>query len=170
MAIMSIPTLQTNCHGQARLTAILMAIVTNTRVPAGQGALLDRARLRTLLDEAVTKAVTIICAPAGSGKTSTLRTWIEHARRTYRIVLVSARSEHDEQGFWLSLLAQLQNGPCTPTPTFDGAAMVNRLLSELGESNPPTLLIIDDAHDLGQDALVNLASLLSRLPSHVPPA
>jgi LuxR family transcriptional regulator, maltose regulon positive regulatory protein len=160
---MSIPTLQTNCDGQARL----MAIVTNTRVPARQGALLDRARLRTLLDEAVTKAVTIICAPAGSGKTSMLRTWIEHARRTYRIVFVSARSEHDEQGFWLSLLAQLQNGPCTPTPTFDGAAMVNRLLSELGESNPPTLLIIDDAHDLGQDALVNLASLLSRLPSHV---
>ena len=132
-----------------------------------QRGLLDRERLRNLLDEAVTRQVTVICAPPGSGKTSLLRTWIEHARGTYRVAFISARGEEDEQGFWLSLLAQLQHARGTPTPVFSGAAMVNRVLSELGEDSTPTILIVDDAHELGQDALANLATLLGRLPAHV---
>jgi LuxR family maltose regulon positive regulatory protein len=129
--------------------------------------LLDRERLRNLLDEAVTRQVTIICAPPGSGKTSLLRTWVEHARGTYRLVLISARGEEDEQGFWLALLAQLQHARGTPTPVFDGPAMVNRVLTDLGAESTPTILIVDDAHELGQAALANLAALLGRLPAHV---
>jgi LuxR family transcriptional regulator, maltose regulon positive regulatory protein len=132
-----------------------------------QSGLLDRERLRNLLDEAVTGPVTIICAPPGSGKTSLLRTWVEHARGTYRLVSISARGEEDEQTFWLSLLAQLQHARGTPTPTFDGPAMVNRVLSELSADSTPAILIVDDAHELGQAALVNLAVLLAKLPSHV---
>ena len=134
---------------------------------SGQRGLLDRARLLGLLDEGVSRAVTVICAPPGSGKTSLLRTWVEHARDAYRIVLVSPRSEDDEQGFWLSILAQLQHERGTPTPVFNGATMVNRVLSELREERVPTILIVDDAHELGQDTLANLATLLSRLPHDV---
>jgi LuxR family maltose regulon positive regulatory protein len=143
-----------------------MALVTNQGAATGRGTLLDRERLRNLLDEAVARQVTVLCAPAGSGKTSLLRTWIEHALHTYRIVFVSARDEDDEQGFWLSILAQLQSEPGTPTPVFNGASMVNRVLAELAD-DAPTLLIIDDAHDLGAEALVNLTTFLSRLASHL---
>jgi LuxR family transcriptional regulator, maltose regulon positive regulatory protein len=129
--------------------------------------LLDRERLRDLFHEAVTRQVTVVCAPPGSGKTSLLRTWIERARDTYRIVYVSARSEDDEQGFWLTMLAQLRSAPGTPTPVFSGPAMVNRVLSELGAENTPTALIVDDAHELGQGALANLTTLLGRLAAHV---
>src|SRR5476649_1498243 len=97
--------------GQARLTALS----TNHGAALRQRGLLDRERLRNLLDEAVARQVTVICAPAGSGKTSLLRTWIEHARATYRVVFISARGEDDEQGFWLSLLAQLEHARGTPT-------------------------------------------------------
>src|ERR1700734_3076765 len=107
------------------------------------GGLLDRERLRNLLDEAVTRQVTVISAPPGSGKTSLLRTWLEHARNAYRIVFVSGRGDEDEQGFWLSLLAQLQPAAGPPTPVFNGAAMVNRVLSALEANNAPTLLILD---------------------------
>ena len=129
--------------------------------------LLDRERLLKLLDEAVTRQVTVISAPPGSGKTSLLRTWIEDARAVHRVVFVSARREDDEQGFWLSLLAQLQQARPTPTPVFSGAAMVDRVLSELREDSAPTVLIVDDAHELGPDALANLATLLGRLDTHV---
>jgi LuxR family maltose regulon positive regulatory protein len=132
-----------------------------------QRGLLDRERLRNALDDAVARQVTVICAPAGSGKTSLLRTWLEHARNTYRVVFVSARDEQDEQSFWLSLLAQLQRAHDTPTPAFNGDGMVSRLLAELSENSIPTLLILDDAHELGQDALANLATLLGRLPIDV---
>ena len=136
-------------------------------VVSGQRGLLDRARLLGLLDEGVTRQVTVICAPPGSGKTSLLRTWVEHMRDAYRIVFISPRSEDDEQGFWLSILAQLQHEHGTPTPVFNGATMVNRVLSELREEQVPTILIVDDAHTLGQDTLANLATLLSRLPLDV---
>jgi LuxR family maltose regulon positive regulatory protein len=144
-----------------------LALGTNQAVVSRRGGLLDRERLRNLLDEAVTRQVTVICAPPGSGKTSLLRTWIEHARSTYRVVFISARGEEDERSFWLSLLAQLLHERGTPSPVFSGAAMVNRVLAELREHSTPTILIVDDAHELGQDALGNLATLLGNLASHV---
>src|SRR6202011_2525758 len=131
------------------------------------GGLLDRGRLLNALDEAVTRRVTVISAPAGSGKTSLLRTWVERSPGTYRVVFISARSEEDEQGFWLALLAELHHARGTPTPGFSGAAMVKRVLSELGEDSTPTILVIDDAHELGQDALANVATLLRGVPLHV---
>src|SRR5476649_2202399 len=89
-------------------------------VIAPQRGLLERERLLKLLDEAVTRQVTVISAPPGSGKTSLLRTWIEHARTAYRVAFISARDEEDEQGFWLALLAQLQQARGAPAPVFSG--------------------------------------------------
>jgi LuxR family transcriptional regulator, maltose regulon positive regulatory protein len=127
--------------------------------------LLDRERLLSVLDEAVTKRVTVISAPAGSGKTSLLRTWIERARRTHRVVFVSARSEEDEQGFWLALISGLAEAPL-PSPSFSRAAMVERVLAELAQRLEPIVLIIDDAHNLTQDALAHVNKLLGDLPAH----
>jgi LuxR family transcriptional regulator, maltose regulon positive regulatory protein len=44
-----------------------------TRAPR----LIDRGDLLTALDRATARKVTIISAPAGSGKTSLLRTWAD---------------------------------------------------------------------------------------------
>lgn len=154
-------------HATAAFQNARLPHVLDAKGEERERGLLDRDRLRKLLDEAVTKQVTVICASPGSGKTSLLRTWIERARGAYRIVLVSARGEEDEQGFWLSLLAQLQHLPGAPTPIFSGAAMVNRVVTEFNEDSTPTVLIVDDAHELGPAALVNLTVLLGRLASHV---
>jgi LuxR family transcriptional regulator, maltose regulon positive regulatory protein len=115
----------------------------------------------------VTRQVTVISAPPGSGKTSLLRTWIEHARAAFRVAFLSARDEEDEQAFWLSLLAQLQHARGAPAPVFSGAVMVARVLAELDEDTTPAILIVDDAHELGPDAVANLATLVSKLPAHV---
>jgi LuxR family maltose regulon positive regulatory protein len=138
--------------------------------------LLDRERLLNALDEAVRKRVTIISAPAGSGKTSLLRTWVERAQSTYRVVFLSARSEEDEQLFWLALLAGIQRAfgaaaeeaVPAPTPGFSGDAMLDRVMSELAEHLEPTVLIVDDLHELGsQDAFARVAKLVAKLPAHV---
>jgi LuxR family maltose regulon positive regulatory protein len=141
--------------------------MTLNRGPVSVRGLVVRERLLRVLDEGLKKSVTIISAPAGSGKTSFLRTWIDQAGDRRRIVLVSARSDEDEQEFWLSLLTGLQIVPPAPAPVFSGAAMVDRVLSELDTHREPTVLVVDDAHELGQDALANVARLLSVLPSHV---
>ena len=127
--------------------------------------LLDRRRLLGVLDEAATKRVTVISAPAGSGKTSLLRTWVEHAQHRYRIVFVSARGEQDEQDFWLALVGGFGEAP-VPSPEFTPAAIVERILGTLAERPEPVVLIVDDAHELTADALAHLHRLLGGLPAH----
>ena len=49
--------------------------------------------------------MTIISAPAGSGKTSLLRAWADRPDRAHRLAIVQVRrDEHDAQLFWLALL------------------------------------------------------------------
>src|SRR5436190_4082037 len=67
--------------------------------------LLDRDDLLQMLDRAVTKRVTLISAPAGSGKTSLLRTWSDRSGKDRRVVFVSVpHDQQDAQQFWLAVL------------------------------------------------------------------
>ncbi len=67
------------------------------------------------LDRAAARKVTIISAPAGSGKTSLLRAWAGRPGRAHHVAYVPVRrDEQDAQLFWLSLLnavrARLRHG------------------------------------------------------------
>ncbi len=123
------------------------------------------------------KKVTIISAPAGSGKTSLLRTWADRPGQPYRLaVLQVQRDQHDAQQFWLALLTAVRQAsavtgraePPAATPEFNGRAMVDRVLSELAGQRGRLILIIDDLHELtSPDALAQLTRLLTDLPEDV---
>ncbi len=75
-------------------------------VAARQG-LIDRHDLIAALDRAVAKRVTIISAPAGSGKTSLLHVWADRPGQDRRIAFMSVKpGQHDAQLFWLALRAR----------------------------------------------------------------
>src|SRR6476659_8981687 len=100
-------------------------------VSAARG-LLDRKDLLQLLDQAVTKRVTVISAPPGSGKTSLLRAWSDRPGEDRRIAFVSVpRDQYDAQQFWLAVLDAIRcSGSANDTrtrtaPAFDGDAMVD---------------------------------------------
>src|ERR1039457_6088531 len=124
------------------------------------------------LDHAATRKVTIISAPAGSGKTSLLRAWADRPDRAHCIASVPVRhNEQDAQLFWLALLnavrqasGTIQYEPPAATPDFDGQAMVDRVLLELAEHRGRIVLVIDDVHELTPAALAQLARLLPNLP------
>src|SRR4051794_23253502 len=64
-------------------------------------SLLDRADLLQLLDRAVGKRVTVISAPAGSGKTSLVRAWAARSSHPRRVAFVSVdRDEQQPERFW----------------------------------------------------------------------
>ena len=139
--------------------------------------LIDRDELLAALDRAAARKVTIISAPAGSGKTSLLRAWADRPGQRYRLtVLQVQRDQQDAQQFWLALLDAVRRASATAdraepqaaTPDFNAPAMVDRVLSELAEAPGDITLVIDDLHELtSPEALSQLTQLLIGLPPHV---
>jgi LuxR family maltose regulon positive regulatory protein len=137
--------------------------------------LIDRRDLLAALDRAAEKKVTIISAPAGSGKTSLLRAWAGRPDQRHRLAVVPMqRDQHDAQQFWLAVLGAIRHDRGAaggaeappPTPEFNGQAMVDRVLSELDGHRGRIVLVIDDLHELrSPDALAQLTRLLTSLPA-----
>ena len=121
--------------------------------------------------------MTIISAPAGSGKTSLLSAWAGRPGQPRRLaVLQVQRDQHDAQQFWLALLNAVRQAtgadsgaePPAATPDFNGPAMADRVLSELADARGDVTLVIDDLHELtSPEALAQLRRLLTDLPPQV---
>jgi len=80
--------------------------------------MLARDDLVARLDRAAARKVTIISAPAGSGKTSLLRAWAGRPGRGHRVAFVPVRrDEQDAQLFWLSLLSAVRHASGTASDT-----------------------------------------------------
>jgi LuxR family transcriptional regulator, maltose regulon positive regulatory protein len=139
--------------------------------------LIDRGDLLAALDRAAAGKVTVLSAPAGSGKTSLLRAWADRRGQPHGLAVVQVqRDQHDAQQFWLALLDAVRHAsgttsraePPTATPDFNGPAMVDRVLSELADARDGITLVIDDLHELrSPEALAQLTRLLTNLPANV---
>jgi LuxR family maltose regulon positive regulatory protein len=139
--------------------------------------LIGRGDLLAALDRAAARKVTIISAPAGSGKTSLLRAWAGRPGQPHRLAVVPVqRDQYDAQQFWLALLTAVRSAsaasgraePPAATPGFNGRAMVDRVRAELAGQSGRLILVIDDLHELhSPDALAQLTTLLTNLPDNV---
>jgi LuxR family maltose regulon positive regulatory protein len=139
--------------------------------------LIDRADLLAALDRASARKVTIISAPAGSGKTSLLRAWADRPGQRHRLaVLQVRRDQHDTQDFWLALLSAVRHangttiGTAPPAATldFNGRAVADPVLAELADHRGRLILVIDDLHELNSpESLAQLTRLLTHLPPDV---
>ena len=118
--------------------------------------------------------MTVVSAPAGSGKTVLLRSWISEAGLEGSAAWVPVgREERDPQRFWLSVLGALRQTTAgsglvrelTAAPDLDGWAVVERLLKDLAPLEDRIWLVVDDVHHLGSaEALRQLELLLMRAP------
>src|SRR5437868_12843553 len=76
----------------------------------GRSGLIDRGDLVAALDHAAERQVTIISAPAGSGKTSLLHAWADRPDQPRRVAFMSVRPcQQDSQLFWLMLLGTVRS-------------------------------------------------------------
>src|SRR6202167_439331 len=139
---------------------------------AGRGVVC-RPALFARLSEA--GRVAVLSAPAGSGKTVLLRSWIAEAGLTERAAWVPVHGDgHDPQQFLISVADALRDTvigsklvrPLTAAPDLDGWAIVEWLLQDLHSLPERVWLVIDDLHELRSGpALRQLELLMMRAPT-----
>src|SRR5580700_1683650 len=140
--------------------------------PPVAGGVVSRCALFGRLAEA--ERVVQISAPAGSGKTVLMRSWIAEAGRARHAAWVPVDGEErDPQAFWISVADALRGTaagsalvrPLTAAPGLDGWAVVECLLKDLAPLEDRLWLVIDDAHLLGPgEVLPQLELLVLRAP------
>lgn len=137
--------------------------------------LLGREDLMRMLDRAVTKRVTVISAPPGSGKTSLLRLWADRSMGLRRVAFVSVdRDQQNAQRFWRSVLDAIRGQAGSidaewepaETAALGSDQLMARVLWQVAERAEPVVLILDDFHELrSAEALTELEQVLTLLPS-----
>ena len=104
----------------------------------------DRPELVAALDRAAARKVTVISAPAGSGKSSLLRAWADRPGQPRRLAVIRVQ------------------------PGRDDGQVLDRVRAELADACGGITLVIDDLHELTTPgALRQLALLLANLPPQV---
>ncbi|MBK1787025.1 LuxR C-terminal-related transcriptional regulator [Prauserella cavernicola] len=146
-------------------------------VPEAPPLLVSRPRLLMLLSHAGDTVATLVCAPAGSGKTYLLADW---ARRTG--VGVTAwvsldADDNEDRRFWTAVLESLARCPAVPAdsslrslsaplrPSADPGFLAE-VLNALDELPVPVWLVLDDVHEVTDpQPLRGLATLLRHPPA-----
>jgi LuxR family maltose regulon positive regulatory protein len=146
---------------------------TGDPVRVAAGGVVVRRELFERLNRA--GRVTEVSAPAGSGKSVLVRSWIDQAGLAEHAAQVSVQDEgRDPRRFWTSVAGALRNTaagsalirPLPAAPDLDGWAVVERLLADLGSLRDRIWLVIDDVHALGSaETLRQLELLLMRAPA-----
>jgi LuxR family maltose regulon positive regulatory protein len=118
--------------------------------------------------------VTVVSAPAGSGKTVLLASWISDTGLAERAARVCVpRGEHDAKRFWLAVLDAVRETTAgsillrevAVATNVDGWTIVERLLDGLESLEEPLWLVIDDLHELmSNEGYDQLDLLLTHAP------
>ena len=154
---------------------------TKLHAPVPRSGLVPRPRLAERLDEALSRGLVLVCAPAGYGKTTLLAGWARHYQRPVAWLSLDA-GDNDPARFWRHAVAALDGvcpgigervgpllGPPAP-PSFEGlvTALINELAARPDPSDVP--LVLDDYHLIGSQLVHDsLGFLLEHLPPGLHP-
>jgi LuxR family maltose regulon positive regulatory protein len=150
---------------------------TKLFIPRARSEWVARPRLIRRLDEAAERALTLIAAPAGFGKTTLLAHWVAHSGREAAWLSLGA-GDNDPAPFWSYVIAALQTVQAdlgfsalglleSPQPP-PIQSVLTLLLNDLASLATPITLILDDYHMIETQAIhEGLAFLLDHLPPQV---
>ncbi|MDA0183443.1 LuxR C-terminal-related transcriptional regulator [Solirubrobacter phytolaccae] len=149
------------------------ALVTQFAVPPLPFGMVDRPRLTERLRSGLSEPVTLVCAPAGSGKTALVAASVERA------AWVTLEPTDDEPGrLWDAVLTALELAGAVPSDSaLAGLAAPVResrdafmplLVNALATLPEPVVLVLDDVHVLrSRECLTQLSFLLLHTPDTV---
>jgi LuxR family maltose regulon positive regulatory protein len=157
--------------GAAGLDALL---ATKLHIPRARDGLVPRPRLVDRLTEALAGELTVVCAPAGFGKTALLADWARRSDRPVAWLSLDA-ADNDPVRFWRHVAAAL--GSARPgaaerltallgPPPGSVEVAVAALVNELAAASDVVVLVLDDYHLIESPAVhESVMFLLEHLPT-----
>jgi LuxR family transcriptional regulator, maltose regulon positive regulatory protein len=138
-------------------------------LPAG---LILRPRLLELLSAGTHGGLVLLGAPAGFGKTVLLGSWASGVGGP--VAWLSLEADDDDAGrFWAYVTAALERSGALPAGdgervawSADGQIELAPLLNALERAPSPVVLVLDDFHEVGDEAILRGVQFLVR---HCPP-
>ncbi|HEX2910899.1 MAG TPA: LuxR C-terminal-related transcriptional regulator [Chloroflexia bacterium] len=156
-------------------------LLTKIRIPRSRSDSVLRPRLNSLVEKGLSRKLTLICAPPGSGKTTLIAEWrATTVGSSFPLAWFSLdENDNDPVRFWRYLITALRTlapvlgeealeALATPqTPPVE--AVINSLInSVLEELDNDFALVLDDYHSIKQPEIqAGLAYLLGHMPSHM---
>ncbi len=161
-------------------TALLSSRLAPPRLP---NALVERERLLTALDEALSTRLSLLSASAGWGKTTLLSAWAQ--RHQGQVAWLSLNElDNSPTRFWVALIAALRRCPALTSSIGESVvtqlqspqpppllSCLSVLLQELERGSPhpaPIVLILDDYQVIEEPNIhQSLAFWIEHLPAHL---
>jgi LuxR family maltose regulon positive regulatory protein len=157
--------------GAAELDALL---ATKLHVPRTRRGLVPRPRLVGRLTQGLEGELTLVCAPAGFGKTALLADWTRRRGRAVAWLSLDA-GDNDPARFWRHAAAALggvreevgkQLAPLLRPPPRSFESVVTALVNDLAAVPGELVLVLDDYHLIESQAVhESLVFLLEHLPA-----
>lgn len=148
------------------------------RIPSAPLHVLPRPQLLTRLQNALVRPLTVISAPAGSGKSTLVSSWLAQ-QKAIRAGWITLEQDDNEPGrLWRLLFTAFERlcpgtgeGPLTLLKTRRqprSERMLIVLLNQLETRKQEMVLVLDDFHSISDATLLHeLTFLLERIPRHV---
>ena len=142
------------------------------QIPEPRFPVLRRRRISGLLDQATRNRVTLVSGPAGAGKTVACATWAAAPAQARRVVWLSLDGEDQQAWFWAYVcagLARLRSIPGESLRSLEDASPDGfplRLVEAAQTFTEPVLLVLDDIHELTDQAVLSGIDLLIRHAPH----
>ena len=142
-------------------------LTTKISYPPMPNKIIGRDSLLARLDAALQARLTLICAPAGYGKTILLSTWAERQVEETIAWLSLDKEDDDSLSFWHYVLKALKVGE--PLPQERGTRpLLALLINEVSARPGKVTLLIDDYHFIQSHAIhSDMAFLIDHLPENM---
>lgn len=159
------------------LTSQLDLLHTKLHPPPVREKQVARKRLLEKLDAALQQRLTLVCAPAGYGKTTLLSQWVERRKEPTGWVSLD-RSDNDPAQFLRYFFAAIQRidaraeAPAPkmlPAPgAFSGLAVWMPLVNQIATSEKQFIVILDDYQEVEERAVHEaLDYFIERMPDNM---
>jgi LuxR family maltose regulon positive regulatory protein len=153
-------------------------LVTKLAVPQLSRSPVIRPRLLDMLDQATRRPLTLLAAPAGSGKTVLLASWLARGQPPGPVAWVTVDAHDDATRLWTHVLTALRRsgaliegtslaGAAAPVSPGDYGFLV-QLVNGLATLTTPVVVVLDDLHEARNPVVMGqLRFLMQHAPAQL---